>query len=814
MIETIYQKAFHSNPNLIAIVRRKDDIFIEINETFARVLGYKVGEMLGKSLSDFVLLANPEDWTRIKSEIEKKGNINSRRISFINKSLRNIYLILSAEFVEIDGTSHILVIMQDVTRRKFTEEALMNRLRYEEGLAACSQILLTDAEDALMGTLNNLLTASDVSRVVIYENYYNNKKQLCMKKKYEASTEDMSSGNGGFKQLHLVYEHKFFRWQRELAKGKPIFGHIDSFPENEKTILKRQNILSILVIPIIIGEEWYGFIAFDDVIHERDWSLNDIRLLKTAAEMIGGYIKRKRTDEAIRKSEEQYRFLANSVKDVIWTSDLTMRITYATPSIEKLVGYTAEEMLNQVADKIITQESREQLRKILEREMASIDKDIYKTTEIELDMLRKDGSIVSTESAISILYDKHGRPETILGVTRDISKRKRAEAERESIQAQLRQSQKMEAIGTLAGGIAHDFNNILGGIFGYTELALRGIPETNPLNEYLKEITQAAKRASTLVKQMLTLSRKQDMEYKPINITNIINEAVKLIRVSLPATIEIHSKLVTKSDIVNANATQIHQVIMNLCTNAAYAMRDKAGKINIRLQNITKLDPSLLKSNPDLVIGPYLHLEVSDTGTGIPGDIIDKIFDPFFTTKEDGKGSGLGLSVIHGIIKSHNGSITVKSEANTGTIFNIFLPLAKQIYDKSEKDSTLQFTGGQESILLVDDEVVIVNMGKEILEELGYDVLTKTNSVEALEILKLQPDRFDVVITDYTMPNMSGADLSKEILKLCPDMPIILCTDFNDQISPKKAKSIGIREFLMKPITLKNLAEAIRRVLS
>ena len=644
--------------------------------------------------------------------------------------------------------------------------------------------------------------------------------------------------------------------------------------------------------------------------------------------------ERKRVERELKQNEEHYRLLADNVSDVIWTSDLGINITYSSPSVEKLRGFTVDEVMNQNLDQILTPKSFEYAFSLLSEKMESIQDGTYQPMTIELEFKHKDGSFIITESTISVVYDNNNMPIRLLGVTRDIrerrrteealreseerlrsvlqnspdyiitvdrdckiiylnrsfpgysinnmigtyifdytlkeyyeiykktiekvfltkkmatiesivplqhdqnavfdsrfgptmldgrvvsvvmiatdiSDRKKAEEDKERIQVQLRQSQKMEAIGTLAGGIAHDFNNILSGIFGYTELAMRKQSKKSEVYNYLSQIFHAANRASDLVSQILTLSRQQDQDRKPVDVGLIVEETLKFLRASLPSTIVISINISSKSDMVLADATQIQQIIMNLCTNAMHAMQLNGGILSVKLNKID-LDSQFVNKFSDLRAGKYLMLEVSDTGHGMSSKIIDRIFDPFFTTKQKGAGTGLGLAIIHGIVKSYEGAITVHSEVDKGSTFQLFLPIVDSIHSEKETEEEKFLPGGNECILVVDDEVSLVDMIKEMLEELGYQVTSMISSVDALEAFELQPDKFDVVITDHTMPNMTGAEMAQKMLSRRPNTPIIMCTGFSDQVNYEKAKLMGISEFLSKPISYQDYAEAIMRVL-
>jgi CheY-like chemotaxis protein len=370
----------------------------------------------------------------------------------------------------------------------------------------------------------------------------------------------------------------------------------------------------------------------------------------------------------------------------------------------------------------------------------------------------------------------------------------------------------MESIGTLSGGIAHDFNNLLGIILGNAELAMDDMPEWHSAKFNLNEIRTASLRARDVVKQLLSFSRKTDPKQRPVKLVQIVEETLRILRSSIPTSVEIHQNIPNDvEDTILADSTQINQVMINLFTNAAHAMEDTGGVITIGIENID-LDHVSAPIYPDLSPGSYVKLTVSDTGTGIDHEIKDRIFDPYFTTKEVGKGTGIGLSVVHGIIKSHNGAIIVDSQFGKGTTFCIFFPVAEEaVVIEAEPDD--EFPTGNEKILIVDDEESMVDIGRRRLERLGYQVEARTNPMEALNLFRADPDQFDLVITDMTMPHITGDNLVKEILNIRPDMPTILCTGFSEKIDEEKAKQIGVREYIEKPIGQGKLSRLVRKVL-
>jgi signal transduction histidine kinase/CheY-like chemotaxis protein len=384
--------------------------------------------------------------------------------------------------------------------------------------------------------------------------------------------------------------------------------------------------------------------------------------------------------------------------------------------------------------------------------------------------------------------------------------------EREQVESRLRQVQKLEALGTLSGGIAHDFNNILAAIIGFSEMAKDKTPSGSPAHLAMERVFAAGLRGRDLVKQILTFSRRAEQVKQPLKLDLVFHEALKLLRASLPSTIDIQTSLHDDLGIVLADPTQMQQIVMNLCTNAAHAMGRVGGTIFVEL---TRFSFSSREDAPEATMtpGPYARLSIRDTGEGISPDIIDHIFDPFFTTKAVGEGTGLGLSMVHGIVASHGGAITVSSQPNQGSTFTVYLPIGDGGHPQNHANVADSIPKGYEKILFVDDEEILAEMGQEILADLGYQVVSRTSSRETLAVLRLDPTRFDLIITDQTMPEMTGVELAKEIRTIRPDMPIIICTGFSHMVNEESAREAGINAFVMKPLTKREIAKAIREVL-
>lgn len=424
--------------------------------------------------------------------------------------------------------------------------------------------------------------------------------------------------------------------------------------------------------------------------------------------------------------------------------------------------------------------------------------------------VHKHGHTITASVSTALVRDSDNQPQYFISHIKDITAQKNREKNRRKYERQLRQSQKLEAIGALAGGIAHDFNNILSAVIGYGELAMGRAEKGTPLADDLSEILTAGNRAKDLIKQILTFSREKEMAKNPVRLAMIVKECAKLLRSSIPATIDMITDLNSDAAVMG-DAAQFHQIVMNLCTNASQAMKRTGGQLTITLKDVL-LDKEFAATHPDLSPGPHVLLSIQDSGSGIPPDIIDHIFVPFFTTREKEEGTGLGLSVVHGIVKDFKGEILVYSEMGKGTVFKIYFPAVKKT-PSHESVVPVSIPAGSERILLVDDEPSIVKMGKQVLESLGYHVTVRTNGIEALELFKARKDDFDLIISDMTMPKMDGEALVREIKKITAQIPIILCTGFNPNMDEDRAAALGISALAHKPFSKHELGMTIRRIL-
>jgi len=513
--------------------------------------------------------------------------------------------------------------------------------------------------------------------------------------------------------------------------------------------------------------------------------------------------ERNKAEVALRESEKNYRELVQSANSIIMRMDTEGRVIFFNTYAQNFFGYRKEDIIGKNVVGTIVPE-----RDITGFDLAVMIKDIgvhperYVSNENE--NIRHNGERVRVTWMNKAIYNEAGNVIEILCVGIDVT-------EKWQLEKRLAQAQKMEAIGTLAGGIAHDFNNILSAIIGYTELSLIDIPNGSALQNNLQQVLKAGGRAKELVRQILAFSRQRESELVPVKVSLIVNEALKLLRASLPATIKIRHNIKSHLSVLT-DPTNIHQVLMNLCTNASFAMQAKGGVLEVSL-NDAELDADFARQHPDVKPGKFIQLMVKDTGCGMTPQVTERVFDPFFTTKKVGEGTGMGLSVVHGIIKSHGGSIIVESSPGRGSAFSVFLPAIETEVADQATQAQLVITGN-ERILFVDDEDFQADIGKRMLERLGYRVTARTNSLEALDLFRQTPDDFDLVITDMTMPDMTGDVLAQKLISIRPDIPIIACTGYSERINPDIVKEIGIKEMALKPVVMKDIAQMIQRVLA
>lgn len=504
--------------------------------------------------------------------------------------------------------------------------------------------------------------------------------------------------------------------------------------------------------------------------------------------------------EMISKKEQEYRLLVENSNDAICILQ-DEKVAFCNSRTLDLLGCSYDEVISSPFTKFIHPDDRSSALKTFYNILTKADDPLPIYT---FKIITGDGEerIVHLNA---VFVEWNESPAT-LNFVRDIT-------EQVKFEQNLHRTQKMESIGTLAGGIAHDFNNILAAIIGYTELARESLPQQNPVSSHLEKVLSAGNRAKELVKQILTFSSQAPHKLEPVEIHLVVLEALKLLRSTIPSTIEIRQDIDTDSGLVLSDSTQIHQIVMNLCTNAYHAMRKNGGILAVSLKKRFIGKDDFKTSGSYLQPGFYIELVVSDTGAGMRSSLVDHIFDPYFTTKKKGEGTGLGLSVVHGIVQNYGGHISVYSEYGKGSTFHIYLPAVTADAPGQNFTTDSVCPMGNEKVLVVDDEEILTEMMEQMLTSLGYGVTAITDSNQAFQTFKDNPSWFDVIITDMTMPNLDGSELIKKVKEIRKDIPILLCTGFSELIDGEKAEALGVQKFLMKPVVRMQLATAIRDVL-
>lgn len=730
---------------------------LEINKQAAECLGGKTEDFIGRNLSEFIP-ENAEEYLRRIRDVYQSGKPARYEDQVFNKSsLRWFLTNYIPLFDENNSVIAVQVVTHDIDDRKKTELAL----KENEGIFNCF---------LEHNPIYVFFKDEDIRSIKLSRNY---EKML------------------GMPLDEILGKTMDELFPSDLAK---------SMIEDDKRVLREGK-------QIIVEEEFNG--SFYE-------SIKFPIIVEGKPKYLAGYTmdvtEQKKAKEKVESNIAFLQSLLDTIPSPIYYIDKESRILGANRAwAETVVGMKIEDIIGQNMCDVCEKAPQEM-------------KDEHKHKDREL--IRKGGTQVfesrfkcnDDQERDFIFYkstfpDAEGKIAGIVGVMLDITDRNRTEEENKSLQQRLLQAQKMESIGTLAGGIAHDFNNILMPIIAYSDLLRMRLSGDSSAQNDILQIRRAADRAKDLVHQILTFARQKEAELVPVKISPLLKETVKLLRASIPSTIDVKYRIDAEHDTVFADPTQINQIIMNLCTNAVHAIGNRSGYLEIALANESmNLNSANSFAGPEP--GRYVKLSVKDTGKGIRPDLIEKIFEPYFTTKEVGKGTGMGLSIVHGIVKSYKGEITVESEVDKGTCFSIYLPVIDaETYVQEKILEQMKYQKGSERVLVVDDVKLSLDTLADMLEWLGYNVTARTSSIEALEAFRHNPERFDLVITDQTMPNMTGKDLAKELMNIRPDIPVILCTGFSEQIDEKRAKEMGISAFVMKPVVMAQIAETIRAVL-
>ncbi|MEJ2220605.1 MAG: PAS domain S-box protein [Desulfobacterales bacterium] len=795
------------SPNMIFI--NKGGRVVYANKRCVEVMGYSREEFYAPDF-DFMTLIGPESVELIRSNFKQHmagKDIEPYEYALLNKKGEKIDAIITTRLVDYADGKAILGIITDITERKRVEEELQYRLKFQHLITTVSSQFVNlhpaQIDDEIDSALKQIGEFADADRSYVFQFSDDPKSVSCT---HEWCAEGIQPTLERIQKAPV----ETFPWAMEkfLQGVMVLVPRLSDLPpeaNKEKQEFEQQGIQSILAVPMVISGKVIGFIGLDSVRDEKMWAEDTSSLLKIVGQVFANALENKNARQALQQSEERLRIVYETFPDSVTIINAKDGCCVDVNSaFTRLTGWSAEDVIGKTAADLDIWHNpgdRENLTAGIARN--------GKVENLEAKFRLKDGSII-TALMSAVLIQLKNKPH-ILTITRDISDLKSAQKEREQLKTQLIQAQKMEAIGTLAGGIAHDFNNILGAIIGYAEMALYDTKKDSMEHYNIDQVLRAGHRAKDLVKQILAFSRKSEQDKNIISLAPIVEEASKLLRASLPTTIEIKQHIEPRLDAIFADPTQMHQVMMNLCTNSAHAMDDTGGILNVELHNVDlNLEKTVQYS--ELNPGPYVRLSISDTGHGMDSATMDRIFDPYFTTKEQDKGTGMGLAVVHGIVKGHGGGIRVQSKPGKGTRFDIMFPVMGK-HMESETEELKALPTGNEHILFIDDEDTLIDLGESMLKKLGYRVETRTRPDEALESFRAAPDNYDLVISDMTMPGMTGDLLAAELMKIRADIPVIICTGYSERIDEKRARDLGIKGLVMKPFTIRGLSKTVRDVL-
>jgi len=731
-----------------------------VNKAFQEIFGYSYKELIGKGL-DFLMISEEIEGmiTMIEKQLDRRNHTAYSEITAERSDGVRITIDCIAKKIVFENEPGIQLLIRDVTKRRQVERALR------------------ESEERFRVIVQNApfpISIFDSTGIYLYTNRKFNEV-------FGYTLEDIPTGRRWFEMAFPDPESRqaiISTWKSDIRELKQGRLRQRMFPVKCKDGMIRQ----IIFRPLPMSDDKL-FIIYEDI------------------------TDRMQAQEEVFKAKEYLEKVFNSVTDAIIVTNLKRRIVTCNKAAETIFGFGRDEIIGKCIKELFP--NKEVFKDLLRsttrmiRERGCFEK--------EVTLMRKDGNTFPVSLISSLLIGADGKPTGIVAVGRDITERRLAEEAKEKLEAELRQAQKMEAIGTLAGGIAHDFNSILLVILGYIELTMDDLTKGSPAWSNMAEAMKACTRGKELVRQILTFSRKVKQERKPLQIYPIVVEALTFMRASLPKTLKIVQRMNKNCGAIMADPTQIHQIVINLCSNAFHAMKERGGTLTVTLDEVD-IDSDHKRTCPDLKEGRYVRLMVGDTGPGIEAENLERIFDPFFTTKPPGEGTGMGLAIVLGIVKAHDGVITVSSKPGEGSIFMIYFPcLGRWIEIRELKQEPIPL--GRERVLFVDDEEPIAKVGKKTLEKLGYQVTALTSSVEALEVFHNRPNDFDVVITDQTLPMMSGMEFANKLKLIRPAIPIILTSGYSEVITKETAKTTGIEDFIMKPFLARDLANAIRRIM-
>ncbi len=873
--EALNQMLLDMNPFPISINLLEDGRYMKTNKRHSEITGFTEEELIGKTPLQLKMYVNPSDRDKIIHLLKKKGRLDQLETGFKTQKGRFIHTLLSARLLNYKGHRCILsqtTYSSDLSKAQeallksesrfanilnnisesyyevdlkgnltFFNKATIRLFGYpEKELLGLGYQTYTTPEDAKKiykafnsvyretapvkyagyriirkdGSIRHvevsisLLRDPDGKAIGFYGVNRDRTEQKKVEEvlrqreeKYRTILEEMEEG---YYEIDLKGNFTFFNNATLKLHGKSADKLMGA---NNREYLSPEQAKKAYKLYIDIYNTGKPVRIFDYEIIREDGSIclteiSGYPLRDDKGHTVGFWgitrdrTKQKKAELALKKSEEQYRLVVENANEGIYITQKGI-IKFHNSKTRKITGYPQKELEDISLSDLVHAKDKEQFH-AFSNQVSGNDEN---PNTFSFRILNKSQKIIWVElSMIPITWE--GQPAT-LNFLRDITLQKKMETK-------LIQAEKMEAIGTLAGGIAHDFNNILTSMIGFTELVIEDLEPESIMEENLREVLSGGERAKELVSQILTFARQSEENLEPVMVCNVVKEALRLIRSSIPSNIEIQSNISSKASIIG-NQTQVHQIIMNLCSNAAHAMENSGGILRVDLSDLDVCSTQGAETL-NLTPGNYLKLSVSDTGSGIPEEILNSIFEPYFTTKGMGEGTGMGLSVVQGIVEKYGGEIFVKRQIGRGTTFSVYLPASAP----KEKDATKtlkKISTGNERILVVDDEPAILKMESQMLSQLGYKVTSQGSSVEALNLFKSKPQEFDLVITDMTMPQLTGDLLAAEMIKIRPDIPVVLCTGYSKHINEKSALKIGIKALVNKPVAKNHLADTLRKVL-
>lgn len=758
--EELFRLAFQTSPDPVNITTLKDGLYVDVNDGFISLTGYSRDEVVGKTTSELGMWNDPEDRRRLVRTLQKNGHVQNLEAKFRLKDGRVITGLLSARVFRLKGEPHFLSIVRDIDEWRRTEEALRES---EEKYRKLFQ-------NAPIGIFQSTIEGTFLNVNPYFAQIFG----------YESPEDVIDSVKDVASQMFCVPENRAQVLEMALKHDR-----LRSF---EIQYCRKD------------GSAFTGNLHMQ-VVRQDDGSVGHLE------GFVEDITERKRAEEALRESEQRYRAIFNNAAAGINLTDSEGRFIEVNSTSASMYGYTQEELRGLTFYDLTHPEDVDSSR----RELVPLQQGTKDSFRLEKRYIRKDGKVIWAELSVSAISDASGEYTATLAVVVDITDRKQSEQERESLQKQLLQAQKMEAIGTLAGGIAHDFNNLLQIVLGYADLLLMKKESQDPDRKKLEVIQHAARDGADLVARILTFSRKSESKVRPMDLNDEIRRVEKLLRRALPKMIQIDLLLADDLRIIDADPAQIEQVILNLGVNAQHAL-PAGGRLIVATSNVSLGDESVnthLGEKP----GKYVLLTVSDTGMGMSPEVLDRIFEPFFTTKANGEGTGLGLAMVHGIVTQHGGYIKCYSEPGMGTSFKMYFPVSSaEILSDSAVTGEMP-AQGSETVLLVDDDDRVREMTRQMIEIGGYKVVVARSGEEALLKYGDCRDEISLVILDLIMPGMGGKLCLEELLRIDPDARVIVASGYSSDARTHHMKGSGARGFILKPYDAKGILEAIRKVL-